>query len=351
MPEIFLVDGFDHYGVTGDVGASWTLTGGNWTPSSSYARPSLSAPEEAVKKGVVLTAVTAAAKRSLPGGAAGPVIAVGFDVKPPVAPAGDVTVLTLRTGGASGTVQLTLHRLADGSLTLCRGASTVLLSSGVDALTVDAWNRIDFEVTLDDSAGAAELWINDVSVDAASGTDTQEDASATVDHVTLHDIWGNKYALVAYLDNFYVAAARCPSLRVDTFLPDADGALADFAPSAGSDLYAMIDDEGPDGDTTYLSSETVGEQFSVTYPSQAVGDEVYGVQLEAVCVNPETGSIGVKHLMRAASSNYLCAAEHTVQTAYKTVTEVYATDPTDASPWTDAKVNAAEWGLEVTSKT
>lgn len=354
----YFLDGFDHYGTPN--GEGWTKNSGTWTVSASYARSSATAPAAAQKKGLKIPDSSSDyIWRQFSENGIGPTFAIGFDIyHEGTFYGGNVDAIYLRSGGSTGTIMFTIKLMTDKSVVFEMGSTTTLLQSAADAISA-GWNRIEAQVTIGDTDGSASLWINDVleDTDASSGFDTQISTETDVDTIQINSLWGAVGQNV-YIDNLYIAAARIQGLRVDTFLPTADGFHSDFlsSDSSGADIYSDIDDAVPDDDTTYIESDTVGDQYSVTFPTQSSAQTIHGVQSSVLCENPDVGAISVQHLVRDGSVDYLCGDSsgdgntHSVPTSWSALAECYSLDPSDDTEWTDAKINGKEWGLEVISK-
>jgi len=152
-----------------------------------------------------------------------------------------------------------------------------------------------------------------------------------------------------YIDDVYVTDGEfLGPVKVKTFKPDSDGTYTDFAPSAGSN-YENVDEIPYDGDTSYNQGNAIGDKDTVQYTVGALGGPVKAVQLASVRKKSSIATARVKNLIRSNSTDYLSSSEVNMQTDYVEDVEVYEDDPDDSNPWTQTKIEAAEFGLQITS--
>lgn len=161
---------------------------------------------------------------------------------------------------------------SSGTLTLRRGDGTALITA-TNALSTD--NDTDIEITclIANSGGFAHLYVNGVEVDDAGGDgfsgDTQNGASAQINTVGIGQVANSNFDwtwddLRIYRESGGGNATAMGPSRVYVKRPTGDTAQEDFTPSAGSDSYAMVDEDSPDGDTTYLSTATDAHKTRLT---------------------------------------------------------------------------------------
>src|SRR5690606_26273973 len=110
-------------------------------------------------------------------------------------------------------------------------------------------------------------------------------------------------------------------------LPDGDGDHTDLTPSSGPDNYAMVDENPPDGDTTYVYGDTDGEYDLYALSDLPAGTwEVLAVQ---TVIDARTDDGGARNLIPVLKTN---GSEHRgtstpVSASYATHLEVWETNP------------------------
>lgn len=173
---------------------------------------------------------------------------------------------SLLSGGPVGTTQIGIRHDGSGTLTVfAGGADRLTTASGTIVQATD--HHIELVVKIANSGGFVTLYVDGTQVGTFSG-DTQN-TSATVNALRLHDAGTNSYIadyddLSVWADDAAGDATQMGVHRVGSKLVTADTGVADWAPSAGSDLFAMVDEQSADGDATYLSTATDGDQARFT---------------------------------------------------------------------------------------
>ena len=216
----------------------------------------------------------------------------------------------------------------------------------------DGFHYIEFKVFINNSTGSFELKLDEESILSGTGLDTRNnDAEANeIKHIRFNQISG------AVNDTWYDDLYICDTTgsnnndflgdcQVTTVFPKADGALEDWALQVGSDSFAMVDDNPPDDDSTYVESNTSGHKDSFDMVDVSSMTTILGVQLTEYA-KFVSGSASIKHLARVGGANYLGSAK-TLESVYDFHTHVYEDDPDISSEWTIAGLNAAEFGMEV----
>lgn len=91
-------------------------------------------------------------------------------------------------------------------------------------------------------------------------------------------------------------------VKVAGILPDAD-VLKGFSRSAGSDNYAMVDEANPDGDSTYVVSDTPGSKDVYTIPNAGVDmGTVFAVAVNVISRKNGGGYRKLKAIQRVGAT-------------------------------------------------
>ena len=142
-------------------------------------------------------------------------------------------------------------------------------------------------------------------------------------------------------------------VRIDTLQPTADTAQADWTKNTGTNGAALIDDTlgTSDGDTTYLSSNTVGNksEFDVTNLASA-SVSVFALQMR-VCA--ERSGLSARTFRSYLKSSTAVSNGPTMQAFALTYAwnfgGIVNADPNTSGAWNNTSVNAAQLGLELVS--
>ena len=167
--------------------------------------------------------------------------------------------ITIACEGITGRVRVTNGQIG----------GTFLAESTAAHFAAGVYTHVEAFVTIDNGVGAVEVRINGntTPVINISGVDTQSQSTNEIALVLLGNIaTGGSVALYRF-DNFFVRDTTGPvnngflgERRVETVVPNADTATEQWTPSTGADSFAMVDEIGPDDDTTYLESSTGGNR-------------------------------------------------------------------------------------------
>ena len=244
------------------------------------------------------------------------------------------------------TVQLHVNKTAAGLLQVVRGSTVLGTSSGVAMTDTDEWYYIEIRVKFDASAGAVEIVINDDQVLSLTSQDTEDSAFSDCTGFAFH-AGQNLYWLDDILVRDYsVIASMIGDYRIVGLMPDGATADVDFTPSAGAN-YAAVDEIGPDGDTTYVESSTVGHKdlYTVADPAFPGGGEVLAVQVHHYAKRTDGGPRQIRPVLRH-SGNETTGATVTLGASYARTSELFDDVP-GGSGWTLAQVDALEAGQEV----
>lgn len=249
--------------------------------------------------------------------------------------------------------QFTVNILSNGAIEMRRGAhnGTLLGTSAVSTIDANVWNYIEVKVKLSDAAGTYDVVLNGVNVLTGTGVDTQNQAAATFDRITLHGHTGSS----GYFTDMYVAdstGAACNDLlgdsRVDTVMPDGAGNYAQWDPSAGAN-YECADDSGAlDNDTTYVSTDVLNEIDTYTFGNlPALGTTIHGIAVVLATRKDDAGTIKSKSVTRISATDYL-GTEVSQADAYDFYHDYMEVNPHDAAAWEEADINGAEFGIKLT---
>lgn len=216
-------------------------------------------------------------------------------------------------------------------------------NSGGIAPPLNTITHIEFKVFSDVSAGTVQVWLNGALVINLSGLNTGG-----------QDITSVKYAKAwqtVYFDDIFCADDWVGHSTVVKKDPISDVSTA-FTPSTGTDNYAMVDDDGQDGDDTYVETIVTGQDL---YAFETVDASAEIVAASSVIIAKKTGAgkypAYIQHLMKQGTTEYL-GDQKILSVEYPHaqgagLTEQYPTAP-DGSAWTPTIWNAINAGFKGT---
>ena len=126
------------------------------------------------------------------------------------------------------------------------------------------------------------------------------------------------------------------------------GTHADFTPKTGSDHGAMVDDNPPDGDTTYNESTTPGNLDSYKYPdlTNIISGTIHGIN---ILLNArKTDDIATRQiatLIVEGGSDY-AGTSQAISSSYQYWNQIYSINPDTSNAYTVTEVNALDVGIK-----
>jgi len=346
---LLFMDGFDHYGTSGDPVAlgKWLSSANGATAQTTRVRTGTHSLRMSNASGEIISKILPAS-----GG-----FVVGF-AHYATATRIAADFLQIREGT---TVHLALAVTTANLLTVKRG--TTVLATGTTTLAINTWYYFEFKGIIHDTTGSYEVKIDGVTEAAltnAGPTDTREaGTTGQWDRVRLVHTTGNG------IDNFFEDLYVCDqsgsaprndflgAVKVETIYPSTDavaaGSNAGLTCSTGTDHGALVDETTPNT-TDYNSGSTVGVKDTYNYPAMALSGTVYGVQSNLYCLKTDATARTVCSVTRSAGVDSDSANVSPLTTA-SYFSQIVAQDPNAGSPieWTVAAVNAAQFGMKVTS--
>jgi hypothetical protein len=251
----------------------------------------------------------------------------------------------LRLEDEAGVVQVRLHLNDSYGFDVYNGAGTLLGSSADTLIGVNRWYYIEIKAVIHDTTGSVEVHLGESQILNLTSKDTKN-GSAYVDRIRINCVYSN---VGTYFDDVYIDDANFHGdCHVKTFRPDADGNSSDFTRSTGSNDYECVDEQGSNEDTDYIYSDTLNHKSIFGITTGALGT-VEGVQLNLDCRLDEAGSRKITPICRSNSVDYSGSESDLLGASYIYELQCWDTDPDDSGAWTQTKLEAAEFGLEITT--
>ena len=335
---LLLVEGFDHYN------SDFYLEAKGWTQSSVYYTSS----GRISGKCVYFPYSSPSPYVAYDWGGTNSTIYFGIAIKK--AEGGVPTYLAsiplISFRDEANTNQIKIHVNSSNGLSVYKGDNTLIEENTSALFGVGAWNYLTGKITISATVGEVTLEFNGDQIINA----TSEDTKNGTDYVTKINLMAIFNGLDTYFDDLYIDNSQSHgNCHVNHFAPDSDSAThTDFERSSGSNDYEMVEDDVPDGDSTYIKSSTVGHisTFGITTGSL---ETVKGIQVNNLVKVAGAGNRKIKTIVRSNSTDYQSAESAGLPSTYKYEKAIWETDPDDSNPWTQTKLEAAEFGLEITT--
>jgi hypothetical protein len=203
--------------------------------------------------------------------------------------------------------------------------------------------------TFDSVAGSYEVRANGKTVLQEGGLNLGSTGAAQVVHgsFTARDI-GDWYLedVFAADDSGSFNNTFLGAQRILTNFPVGDTAQADWAINGAADGYACIDEDDPDGDTTYISAATSGDKSDFSLPSlPSELAEIAGVYVPIMARINAAGIGNVKPSM-VSSTDVLAGNDDALTTGYTYYGSVFEYDPHTSDAWSKTGLEDALLRIE-----
>lgn len=362
-------DGFDHYGSTegfmndgayaavgeGHLSTDYPATGthGMYITGANFDGDALRKvlPASTDKLGVCAKFYF----ENLPAGNSGGTI---FNFLPSDASTPHISVVVDATGA--------LRFLRSREYFTINGENGTLVAQTDPILVPGANNHVEVQIYKHDTLGWVRVAINGVHQYEATGLNTAHNSENIFSVSHNAGMSGSTGTKSYYMDDLYIYDFTGDSAVDTDFCPATDGAGVatnyigelqvmylpmngdtaedDWAPSTGTDAYAMVDEVDPN-DADYISSTTVGDlsEFSITDLPEDI-TYIRGVQLLGRMSKSDAGVAFTKFGMKSvAATNDADERPITVEPTYWW--DFMNVDPDSGSRWTRASLNAAWFRL------
>lgn len=263
---------------------------------------------------------------------------------------GTTTVADIFVAATAGTLAIRVYVGPNAQYTSTTAQPTVLANT---------YNHIEFSFYNQNSvviAGTAVLKLNGVTLLEPStfGSASNLDAFALIGlggaTTTLFDDLNiNNYQGTGHTGNNAIPAPTFyGDSTVRTLIPDGNGTYSQLTGSDGNstDNYLLVD-ELTLNNADYVEGGTVGLKDTYQFGNLPVGaGTVTGVQVVATARSTEPAGKKLKFSGRSNTQDFSSAAK-TLTTTFADYSNLYEVNPTTGLPWTDAEINSAEFGVEV----
>jgi len=229
--------------------------------------------------------------------------------------------------------------------------STMLNQTTDPALSTDNWHYIEVKVVVHDTAGSYEIRVDGVTVLSDTNVDTRggdEDSEI---------VQFKPQVVNQELDDIYICDTDGTTnndflgqVVIEGIFPSADGDASGWTPASGTDNSAMVDDIPPDDDTSYVESNTQGDEDLYDYAdlSTITTEPILGLQVNTdVRMNEFPGDFDLYQPVKSGSTTSDGQPANIATDNYEVATRILETDPDTSSAWTASGVNGTQFGIKV----
>lgn len=267
----------------------------------------------------------------------------------------DITHATLNqkfftSRDSNGTEGINLRTTPADEIAVYRG-TTLLGTTTASGLADDVWFFVELKITISNTVGTVDVKVNGTNRLSLTSQDTQ---AGTVTNTTRWSLMSPGFTPYWYwFDDWYIldttGAQNNDFLgdhRVDAIFPNASGAQTDWTPDSGNN-WERVDENPADEDTSYVESGTVTDQDLYNYQSTPGLSNIKGIQINTVVRETDAEIFQIKHLAKSGTTTDGGTAQTVGTAAYTTLTRIVELNPDTAAAWTDAELNSAQFGIEV----
>lgn len=291
---------------------------------------------------------------------------MGFAFRVSALPTGNA--VSLGYFGNGGTPAIMVKLTSAGALRFTPASSTFFLpDTGYSGPTiaVNTWYYVELKAKYSASSatGDNQLRVNGTLANAVnSGQNVRGDASGSMSSSGLgypNSSGSMASAVTIDFDDVYILNASgsfnntfLGDCKVETLFPTADSATNSTwtpTPSGAGTNWQRVKEVPPDGDTTYVSTATVGNRDGYTFgPLSSVPASIFALQTQAGAAdNAAANSHKITDYLKSGSTTTDSAQSIIMTPSYIGYRAVWETDPNTSAPWTPAAVNSLEAGVKL----
>lgn len=249
---------------------------------------------------------------------------------------------------------------SDGRIQVLPGAggsngtmtSTIVINDG-------SWNYVELGVTLG-TGGSAALKINGDTACSSSGwnitTFTSGDVINVIGGAGGQPMWTDDfYAFDGQGTDSYGFASTCTTFagdsRIGTLTASADTPTVQWSVSAGSTHYNLVDEQPPDGDTTYVQSTMTGISTGPTDLYKFT--QLPGTAATIICAQSNMFARKTDAASRAIvvvttnAQGSSTGDQKYLNLDYVDYLNQFDVNPNNGALWTPAAINTTSWGAQV----
>ncbi len=280
----------------------------------------------------------------------------GFAFRPNFIPAGDMLQIW-RYKDSTNAPQVTIGTTSTGALRAMRGDynGTLLGTSADLVFGAEAYNFIECKVTIDDTEGAIEVRVNQVTVLNLTGIDTKNTSESTISQFEVgHRSSGSSQTY--QIDDLYLLDDTGDQLNdfigdhaVLEDVADGDGAFTEWTSNISGDLYEAVDEIPQDGDTSFIQAAAVYDRASFTFPDLDPSyTGVSAVEMFYIGKKNNTGEAAVQILAESGGTEGAGDIDSMTE-QYSGYSAVFELDPFSGLPWSISGTNNVEMILDRTA--
>lgn len=166
---------------------------------------------------------------------------------------------------------------------------------------------------------------------------------------TIIDSNGNLQRATAITGDFKTGASTHPTWATTTVgLTTTDNHVTWTLIQIGVAQYQLVNEPDPDGDSSYISDNTLNDISRFTFPSIS-GSSIAAVLIWAYARKDDGGFRTIRGAIKSGATLGVTGADVSPGSNYGFLLLQSLTDPNTSAAWTIAGVNASEFGVKITN--
>lgn len=278
----------------------------------------------------------------------GPTVTVGFNFfSPNIGTAGEIFAMYHANLAGFDGYLVTLVINAAGKFEVYRGNVGTLLATGSIVLAPSTWYQIEWEVTIGSGvAGASRIFVEGALDLNVSGVNTNGVGGTLV--TASGDLRGLPGAGQTRFADLWMkdSAGSLGKRRVVTKTPTANGALAQWIPSAGSN-FQCVDEQPPNSDTDFVASQVVNNTDLYSFSALPFNPRVIEAVQVSAFARATDALVQQIALMVKSGGTTSTGAAITLAATYADYLRVLLTDPNTGIAWKGGAVDVAQFGQTI----
>lgn len=330
-------DGFDNYNTPS---LRWSVSG---SPVISTAYRRFAPPSGCPGQGIYLP-TGASIKRAMASNAS--TVIGKFAYYPLAYPGGTYNATAMISWGTSYLTAVTFN--SSGAIQLFTAwdspYTTLRYTSGPGIIAPNTWYGIEVEMFVSGTVGTLSVWVNGTQVVTATGLVTDSNSTGYVNTVQLGDgaigCYYDDYRLWDNTGSYQNAPAGVDSQLV-TKLPSGAGAYTNWTPNGAAANWQCVDDNPPDGDTTYVSCSTTGTAGTDEYTMPTAGFTAAPLMVTArSCVRKDDSATRTLSIGVGGTIGATVGSAYTLTSSYAFTDACISLNPDTSGAWTAAAADA-----------
>lgn len=268
-------------------------------------------------------------------------------------------ILALNDGATS---QLLFYLNPNMTISCYRQNTGNLLGTSASAFKTGLYTYFEVKATIDPSAGVVQVRFNG-QTDAQlnlTGQNTRASANSQVNGVLIGQVLGSaNTANTLYFDDFYICDTNgsfnnnfLGDITVQAVLPNANGTTNNWT-KGGSTInannYQQVNENPPDGDTTYVIDNNIGDIDRYLYPAIVpTAGTVDAVVVWPYARKDDAGLRSIRAATKSGSTLGDNGSDLALNQQYAYFMGLFESDPNTSAAWTLANAEAAEFGVKLT---